>query len=279
MQASVTTVFRSATPCSSIPSDSARPARACLTTATFSAAGTYQLRLTADDSALTASDDVTVTVTNGNQAPTANAGPDLTVTMPAAATLSGSVSDDGLPNPPGTVIAFWLKLTGPGSVTFASSSSASTTATFSAPGSYTLRLTADDSALSASDEVTVTVSGGSTVLTLDRAVSTGNDDVEERGNSMSMDSSDLELTTDGGTLQVVGIRFANVTVPAGATITNAYVQFATKETSAGAAPLTVSGQAADNAAAFTTTSKNVSGRARVSATVAWNPPDWPTLAQ
>jgi hypothetical protein len=55
------------------------------------------------------------------------------------------------------------------------------------------------------------------------------------------------------------------------------VQLATKETSAGAAPLTVSGQAADNAAAFTTTSKNVSGRARVSATVAWNPPDWPTL--
>jgi PKD repeat protein len=246
------------------------------TTATFSAAGTYQLRLTADDSALSASDDVTVTVSSGNQAPAANAGPDLTVTMPAAATLSGSVTDDGLPNPPGTVTASWLKLTGPGSVTFVSSSSASTTATFSAPGSYTLRLTADDSALSASDEVTVTVSGG-TAPTLDRAVSTGNDDVEERGNSMSMDSSDLELTTDGGTLQIVGIRFANVTVPAGATITNAYVQFTTKEASTGAAPLTISGQATDNAATFTTTSKNVSSRARVSATVAWNPADWPTL--
>jgi PKD repeat protein len=250
---------------------------AATTTATFSAAGTYQLRLSADDSALSASDDVTVTVSPGNQAPTANAGPDLAVTMPAAGTLSGSVSDDGLPNPPGTVTASWLKLTGPGQVTFANPAAASTTATFSAPGNYTLRLTADDSSLSSSDEVTVTVSGGITAQTLDRAVSTGNDDVEERGSSMSVDSSDLELTTDGGTLQIVGIRFANVTVPAGATVTNAYVQFTTKEVSTGPAPLTVWGQAADNAATFTTTSKNVSTRARVSTSVPWNPPDWPIL--
>ena len=37
MQASVTTVFKSAMPASSMPISSARPARACLTTATFSA--------------------------------------------------------------------------------------------------------------------------------------------------------------------------------------------------------------------------------------------------
>jgi len=248
---------------------------AAATTATFSAPGTYQLRLTADDSALSSSDDVTVTVSGGNQAPTASAGPDVAVTMPAAASLAGTVSDDGLPNPPGAVSASWLTLSGPGTVTFANPSAAATTATFSAPGSYQLRLTADDSALTASDEVTVTVSGGS-AQTLDRAVSAGNDDVEERGNSMSMDSSDLELTVDGGTTQIVGIRFANITVPAGATITNAYVQFHAKEVSTGPAPLTVYGQAADNAVPFTTASKNVSTRTRTTG-VAWNPPDWPTL--
>ena len=48
-------------------------------------------------------------------------------------------------------------VSGPGTVTFASASALSTTASFSAAGSYTLRLTASDSALSSSDDVVVTV--------------------------------------------------------------------------------------------------------------------------
>jgi len=36
-----------------------------------------------------------------NQGPLANAGSDQTITLPASATLSGTVSDDGLPIPPG----------------------------------------------------------------------------------------------------------------------------------------------------------------------------------
>jgi hypothetical protein len=129
------------------------------TTASFSTSGTYDLRLTASDSALSASDDLIVTVKPAptNQAPTVNAGPDLTITLPAAATLNGSASDDGLPNPPGAVTVTWSKVSGPGTVTFASPSAAKTTATFSTSGTYVVRLTASDSALSSSDTAQVTV--------------------------------------------------------------------------------------------------------------------------
>jgi hypothetical protein len=129
------------------------------TTATFSTMGTYVLRLTASDGALSAFDEVQVTVGRANQAPVVNAGADLTVTLPAAATLNGSVTDDGLPAPPALTIA-WSKISGPGTVTFANASIASTTATFSTSGVYVLRLTASDGALSAFDEVQVTANGG-----------------------------------------------------------------------------------------------------------------------
>ena len=73
------------------------------TTAIFSEAGTYILKLTASDGALSASDTVTITVNAAppvNQPPVINAGPDQTITLPGGALLDGTVSDDGLPTPP-----------------------------------------------------------------------------------------------------------------------------------------------------------------------------------
>jgi hypothetical protein len=96
-----------------------------------------------------------------NQAPTVNAGPDQTVTLPSSANLSGTATDDGLPNPPGTLTTTWSEVTGPGTVTFGDASSLGTTATFSDPGTYDLRLTADDSALQSSDDLIVTVASAS----------------------------------------------------------------------------------------------------------------------
>ena len=135
-------------------------ANAVDTTATFSAAGTYVLRLTANDSALSAFDEVTVTVNPAvtNQPPSVGAGLDQTIVLPAGASLDATVSDDGLPNPPASSTTSWSVTSGPGTVSFANASAVDTTATFSAAGTYVLRLTANDSALSAFDEVTVTVS-------------------------------------------------------------------------------------------------------------------------
>jgi len=92
-----------------------------------------------------------------NQAPTVNAGPDQTITLPAGVNLDGTVTDDGLPNPPGAVTTTWSQVGGPGTVTFGNASAVDTTATFSTDGIYILRLTADDGGLTAFDEVTVTV--------------------------------------------------------------------------------------------------------------------------
>jgi hypothetical protein len=95
-----------------------------------------------------------------NIAPVVNAGADVAVTLPATLVIGGSVSDDGLPTPP-TLTIGWSKTSGPGTVTFNPANTAATTVTFSAAGTYVLRLTASDGALSSYDEVQVTVSGGS----------------------------------------------------------------------------------------------------------------------
>jgi hypothetical protein len=164
------------------------PAKAA-TTASFSSAGTYVLRLSADDSVLTASDDITVSVqpadtgtggsgggsgggsagggsagggggggsgpAPGNLAPVVDAGADQAVTSPAS--LDGTVSDDGLPNPPAKVTTTWSKVSGPGSVSFGDAARVDTTASFSEPGGYVLRLTAYDGSLTTADDVQVDV--------------------------------------------------------------------------------------------------------------------------
>jgi RHS repeat-associated protein len=127
---------------------------AAVTTATFSVPGTYLVQLTANDSQFGASDQATVLVKPpSNQAPTVNAGPDQTLNLYNSAALNGVVTDDNLPA--NTLTALWSKVSGPGDVVFSGPSSAITTATFGKPGVYVLRLTADDTVLSSSDEVVI----------------------------------------------------------------------------------------------------------------------------
>ena len=59
-------------------------------------------------------------------------------------------------------------------------------------------------------------------------------------------------------------------------MTAAWVQFQADEVNAGAAALTVQAVAA-NTGPFNTASRNVSSRTRTSVSVAWSPPDWPTV--
>src|SRR5205823_2871783 len=89
-----------------------------------------------------------------NQAPIVNAGADQTITVPAVSML-GTAGDDGL-RTGNTLSVSWSKVSGPGAVTFGAVSSLNTVAAFSTAGTYTLRLTANDGALSATDDVVVT---------------------------------------------------------------------------------------------------------------------------
>ena len=252
-------------------------AAAAATTATFGAAGSYVLRLTGDDGALQAADEVAVTVTPANTAPTVSAGPDGAVTLPGTAALVGTVSDDGLPNPPGTVTTAWSKVSGPGNVTFANPAALTTTVTFAKAGTFVLSLTANDGARQATDQVTVTVAPSVTTV-LDIPVATGSDDAEERPGSVSLTGTTLELVVDGTTVQTVGLRFTGVAVPAGATITGAWVQFTADVATSGTGNLTVAGQAADNASTFQAVASNITSRTPTTATVGWVPLAWKKAA-
>jgi hypothetical protein len=87
-----------------------------------------------------------------NNPPTVSAGPDKAVTLPNPVTLSGTATD-----PEGTTLTvLWTKQSGPGDVAFANPNVRATTATFTAQGTYVLRLTASDGVNTAYDEVSVT---------------------------------------------------------------------------------------------------------------------------
>lgn len=105
-------------------------------------------------------DDLVFTVVPTNTAPVVDAGPNQTVKKPRngswTANLVGSATDDGMPNPPGALSYVWSKSSGPGTVTFGTPNAASTTARSSTIGTYVLKLTVSDGALSASDTVTIT---------------------------------------------------------------------------------------------------------------------------
>jgi len=127
------------------------------TTATFSDYGTYLLRLTANDGKEYVSDEVVVAYCQNesqNQPPSVEAGANQQILIPAIVTLNGTAADDNLP---GALTTLWTVESGPGEVIIDDVSAVSTRASFSAAGTYVLRLTASDSELSSYDELTVTV--------------------------------------------------------------------------------------------------------------------------
>jgi len=113
------------------------------------------------------------------------------------------------------------------------------------------------------------------VSTFDLRIGAGNDDAEEDAASggMYLTSSDLELVRDSGD-QIVGMRFAPLSVPPGAVVHQAYVQFTVDEVSSETTSLVLHGEAADHAAPFGAGTADISSRPRTSAAVSWQPPAW-----
>ena len=138
------------------------------------------------------------------------------------------------------------------------------------PGVHTITASVTDSdGRVGSSAITLTV-GSSGLATFDKRVAAGADDAEEKatGRVALNGGGDLELVTDG-TVQKVGLRFTGLTIPRGATVREAYLQFQADETYSGATSLTIQGQAADNPAGFSTAKFNVSSRPRTTNAVSW----------
>lgn len=124
-------------------------------TVTFERNGVYELTLTvknSDEPTRKACAAVLITV---NQPPVVDAGPDQVIILPDNAILDTTVSDDGLPNPPGMLDLTWIANSK--NVTFENPKADYTTASFSDKGLYFLKLSASDCAAVSEDEVVVTV--------------------------------------------------------------------------------------------------------------------------
>lgn len=94
--------------------------------------------------------------------------------------------------------------------------------------------------------------------------------------SVDIGSSDLELVNEAEN-QTVGIRFSNVDVNQGATVTSAFVQFEVDAISTGVITITIQGELDPNADAFSTTVNDVTDRTPTVASLTWTPGDWTTV--
>ena len=109
---------------------------------------------------------------------------------------------------------------------------------------------------------------------LEARVASAHDDAEESAaGQMRLSSSDLELVEDD-TTQIVGMRWAGLAIPRGATITRAWIQFTCKESGMHPTDLDIGAEAADDAAPFVTTAGDISARPRTALNVDWVPDPW-----
>lgn len=161
--------------------------------------------------------------------------------------------------------------------------------TISAEGihSFTAKAIDNEGAETTSSSVSVTITepstGGTVSETLDVRVATGNDDAEEaESGAMYLNSSDLELVYDSYNSagnQQVGMRFTGISIPQGATITNAYLVFTADEVRTGSSAVTIYGEDVNDASGFSTSSNNISNRTKTSASAAWSILNWNTVGE
>ncbi len=120
--------------------------------------------------------------------------------------------------------------------------------------------------------LSVTYNNGGSDLQIDIRISDDDDDAEEPigGTSVNIGSSDLEFVQDGGSINIVGIRFQNISIPNSATIKSADITFIPDEKDTGPTDLTIWGEDIDNAPAYANLDNNISSRTKTSASVAWN---------
>ncbi|MCI0637044.1 MAG: hypothetical protein L0206_24475, partial [Actinobacteria bacterium] len=213
-----------------------------------------------------------------NLPPTVDAGSDQAVTLPASASLDGTVSDDGNPVPP-SLTTSWTQVSGPSTVTFGNPNAVDTTASVTVAGVYVVRLTANDSQYAAFDDVTLSFTGSGGANVFEARVNANADDAEEISDgTVQRGDGDLDMMIDatgtGSPKVVVGMRFNGVAIPPGAPITSAYVQFAADEVDTASTSLTIKGQASDNPLTFSTTPFDLSSRPTTAAAAAWSPGSW-----
>lgn len=208
----------------------------------------------------------------------ASSAPSVNLTSPSEGTLfqvgdSVQLSADASSSA-GTIVAVRFEVDGQ---TIATDNSAPYTASWTASGNGNHTITAiatDDINQTASDSRTIQVG----VATISRQIASGSDDAEEKSGAIDLTSSDLELIRETSD-QLVGMRFTNLSIPQGAEISEAYIQFTCDETSSETTNLIIRGEDSGNASTFTTASNNISNRNTTAASASWSPAAWNSVGQ
>lgn len=110
-----------------------------------------------------------------------------------------------------------------------------------------------------------------TTGSVSKSIATGNDDAEQAGTTVTLNSTILDLPqTNTSVNQYVGLRFQSLNIPKGATITSATIQFDATASDAGTpVNMLIVGENTASAAIFANTANNISSRATTTAGVAW----------
>ncbi len=245
-------------------------------THTYADVATYTVTLIVTDTGGQASTPVSQTISVNPPPPDFPPVANLSVSQVASPPLTVSASGAGSTDTDLTPIASYRFDFGDGSAPVVTTApTATTTHTYAAAGAYTVTLVVTDTAPLESAPVTANVTVSDAVAaTLEKRTAASSEDAEEAAaGSVSLSSSDLELVFDSS-VQTVGMRWTGITIPRGAAITAAWVQFTADEAHTEATNLTLRGQAVDNAPTFTTTARNISLRTRTTAAAAWSPLAW-----
>ncbi|MEE9344539.1 MAG: metallophosphoesterase [Methylococcales bacterium] len=146
-------------------------------------------------------------------------------------------------------------------------------------GTHTIKASITDTdGKSAENQIIVIIlAGGQQVNTIELQVSAGTDDAEESATgNVVVGSADLDMVRSDGH-QTVGIRFNGLTIPQGATIVNAYIQFTADESQPQFTMLTLEAEAVNDSATYSrNVNLDISSRARTTAAVSWICDPWKT---
>ncbi len=129
----------------------------------------------------------------------------------------------------------------------------------------------------AGQDITDPYAGGPSSKTIQVKIKQSSDDAEERttDGGIELTGGVLDLINSGSVDQVVGLRFQNLDIPQGATITSAFIRFKSAARKTSTASLSIKGENSDNAAAITSTAYDISSRTNTTASVNWNDvPRW-----
>ncbi len=104
-----------------------------------------------------------------------------------------------------------------------------------------------------------------------RIIESSDDAMEKQGNIMELlNKNEVKFKSER---PYNGLRFQNITVPQGVTITNAYLEFTAKDTKTGSLTSTIYGEKTNSSVTFSTQSGDISDRTLTDSLVTWNLPD------